>query len=222
MIEKIKEIRVQLDGLTQLTENIKNIKTKIGSGTIMGYKCDSCKEGFTTLGTFCTNCKNPKIGEPLISETYIEKTSKETEEAVKSLQLSKMWLGKVLKELGTANPYPESKNPDNEKIEPTADTFKLFPKDLNNYNGGITYNLLGINNEVLKDLNHIQKVKWLRAEIEKAENNTKETYDALFDNEDLVNTTWLFPSIIKSIEYTVEAGMWLGIELGRIRDEKNN
>ena len=36
-----------------------------------------------------------------------------------------MWLGMELKELGEANPYPESKNPDNTNVEKTADGLKL-------------------------------------------------------------------------------------------------
>ena len=36
-----------------------------------------------------------------------------------------MWLGICLKELGELDPYPESRNPDSQRIEPTADGFKL-------------------------------------------------------------------------------------------------
>lgn len=36
-----------------------------------------------------------------------------------------MWLGKDLQELGTPNPYPESKNPDSPVIHPSADGLKL-------------------------------------------------------------------------------------------------
>lgn len=36
-----------------------------------------------------------------------------------------MWLGMMLKEMGTPNPYPESYNPENAVVEPTADGLKL-------------------------------------------------------------------------------------------------
>ena len=40
---------------------------------------------------------------------------------ITKLQEATMWLGMNLKRLGEANPYPESKNPDSQRIEPTAD-----------------------------------------------------------------------------------------------------
>lgn len=44
---------------------------------------------------------------------------------ITKLQEATMWLGMNLKRLGEANPYPESKNPDSQRIEPTADGLKL-------------------------------------------------------------------------------------------------
>lgn len=44
---------------------------------------------------------------------------------ITKLQEAIMWLGMNLKRLGEANPYPESKNPDSQRIEPTADGLKL-------------------------------------------------------------------------------------------------
>jgi hypothetical protein len=38
-----------------------------------------------------------------------------------------MWLGKDLQDLNTPNPYPDSKDPTNTKIEPAADRF--VPKE---------------------------------------------------------------------------------------------
>ena len=51
--------------------------------------------------------------------------SRETSLAITKLQEAIMWLGMNLKRLGEANPYPESKNPDSQRIEPTADGLKL-------------------------------------------------------------------------------------------------
>lgn len=52
--------------------------------------------------------------------------------AITKLQEGVMWLGMDLKrineanpELGSGNPYPNSKNPDNTKIDPTADGLKF-------------------------------------------------------------------------------------------------
>ena len=51
--------------------------------------------------------------------------SRETSLAITKLQEAIMWLGMNLKRLGEANPYPESKNPDSQRIEPTADGLKF-------------------------------------------------------------------------------------------------
>lgn len=54
-----------------------------------------------------------------------ERKSAERTLAMRKLQEAVMWLGMDLKDLGTENPYPNSYNPDNNIIEPTADGLKL-------------------------------------------------------------------------------------------------
>ena len=51
--------------------------------------------------------------------------SRERSLAITKLQEAVMWLGMDLKRLNEANPYPNSKDPTNTKIEPTADGLKL-------------------------------------------------------------------------------------------------
>ena len=51
--------------------------------------------------------------------------SRERSLAITKLQEGVMWLGMDLKRLGTPNPYPNSKDPSNTNIEPTADGLKL-------------------------------------------------------------------------------------------------
>lgn len=51
--------------------------------------------------------------------------SRETSLAITKLQEATMWLGMNLKRLGELDPYPESRNPDSQRIEPTADGLKL-------------------------------------------------------------------------------------------------
>lgn len=51
--------------------------------------------------------------------------SRETSLAITKLQEAIMWLGMNLKRLGELDPYPESSNPDSQRIEPTADGLKL-------------------------------------------------------------------------------------------------
>jgi hypothetical protein len=51
--------------------------------------------------------------------------SRERALSITKLQESIMWLGMDLKELGAANPYPNSYNPNNAIVEPTADGMKM-------------------------------------------------------------------------------------------------
>jgi len=223
MEQQIKQLRVELDGLTQLVKHLTPSRE--------------------------------------VSLTYT------------SLQLSKMWLGKVLKELGTPNPYPESKTPTkyvaiqdiesthglilagtesnkvkdgyviftigegasyevdvsfsidtpyigeiaNEKIEPTADTatsnneqgVDIDPKWI--LEGGEIDHFRWV------DSTHIQKVKWLRGEIERIENRLHLLYEETCRLENRT-TIWLHQHVVESTSECIKAGMWLGMELGRVRD----
>lgn len=49
----------------------------------------------------------------------------ETANAICKLQEAIMWLGMNIKRLGELDPYPESRNPDSQRIEPTADGLKF-------------------------------------------------------------------------------------------------
>lgn len=51
--------------------------------------------------------------------------SRERSLSVTKLQESIMWLGMDLKRLNAENPYPDGMNPDNAKVEPTADGLKM-------------------------------------------------------------------------------------------------
>lgn len=51
--------------------------------------------------------------------------SREVSIAITKTQEAIMWLGMNLKRLNQPNPYPESYNSKNEKIEPTADGLKM-------------------------------------------------------------------------------------------------
>lgn len=51
--------------------------------------------------------------------------SRERAICITKLQEAVMWLGMDLKRLNAPDPYPNSKDPSNTKIEPTADGLKL-------------------------------------------------------------------------------------------------
>lgn len=54
-----------------------------------------------------------------------DRCSRERSICVTKLQEAIMWLGMDLKALNEPNPYPESYNPGNAIVEPTADGLKL-------------------------------------------------------------------------------------------------
>ena len=52
-------------------------------------------------------------------------SSREVSLSITKTQEAIMWLGMNLKRLNQPNPYPDSYNPENTKIAPTADGLKL-------------------------------------------------------------------------------------------------
>lgn len=119
--------------------------------------------------------------------------SREVALAYTSCQLSKMWLGKCLAAVGTDYPYKESKDPSTGNyIAPTADE-------------GITWTMEG---------SVIEIIKIFRASIDKVIEKLKEIQSSALPAVGLD----FFPAHTQAITYLTETGMWLGMELGRIRD----
>ncbi len=54
-----------------------------------------------------------------------ERTSRERSLAITKIQEAIMWLGMDLKALDNPSPYPDSYDPSNAKVAPTADGLKL-------------------------------------------------------------------------------------------------
>ena len=61
----------------------------------------------------------------IIQDVRALPSSRERSLSITKLQEAVMWLGMDLKRLNEPNPYPNSKDPSNTKIEPTADNLKL-------------------------------------------------------------------------------------------------
>lgn len=171
MKEQIKELRVKIDGVAQLT-----------------------KESNTN-----------HIG-----------GSKEMDKTVDSLYLAKAWLGKVLGELGEATPYAnDGKRKTVEDIEPAADTLNRFKVKSIGFNENIAstyvyYNLLKENWDMF---NYIEKVDWLRQEIQHL---THLVYQYCVEN-----SKTRFHSEI-AYKHLCEARFHLGFELERIRESSNS
>ena len=138
MKEQIVELRIKIDGLSQLIEGLVP-KTQ----AIDFLACPRLEEEL--LEAWIERAKS--VGaykESLFSN------SKEVQKAYDSLILAKAWLGKILGELGEATPYVnDGKRKEVGDIEPTADSLPI------------------VNTAHFWDtLNHIQKVDWLRCSIE--------------------------------------------------------
>lgn len=61
----------------------------------------------------------------LIQRLEKDKSNAEETLAYRALQQAKHWLGESLAILGNANPYPNSKDPSNTIVDPTADRAKV-------------------------------------------------------------------------------------------------
>jgi hypothetical protein len=181
MIEQIKTLRIEIDGLAQLCEGLKP------------YKDLDC-------------------GRILPSHNSVEIL-----EAVKSLKLSKAWLGKVLESLGSENPYGSGYKTV-EDIVPEADkaplicgaTHPQLTKQPVMYNCVDGFELGVTVPASYTNMSHIEKVDWLRTEIKRTE---VQLYNTIYFKEIGISEGEL------AYKYICEARFWLGFELGRIRDE---
>ena len=141
--------------------------------------------------------------------------SDEILESIKSLKLSKAWLGKVLGDLGSENPYGsgyktiEDIVPETDKAKTVCgimgvdgETPRLKAVDTFTLNGKIM--------SEYSQMSHIEKVDWLRTEIKAVIQRLSNVFNY---NEFGVSNGEL------ARIYLQEARFWLGFELGRVRDE---
>lgn len=173
-MKELKELRVSIDALAQLTEVLKPIN-------IFKENEDNDKAVFRKLMT----------------------NSEQIEKAVDSLYLAKAWVGKMLGEIGEETPYKnDGKRKSADDIEPTdavATKVEDYPIDSQGWG------------ERMKDVSHVEKVDWLRQQIQAAIDNTQdfsETYPYIELEQGFV------------YKYLCEARFWLGFELGRIYKAK--
>ncbi len=217
MIEKIKELRVQIDGLSQLVKNLKSFEfitkelSKEATDVALG-NIESTPDNFsistqpnrfhhlirTDRGTFRFSTA---AGDT--SQYLIDQKSKEINKCYESLILAKAWLGKVLGELGNPTPYQnDGKRIDVSSIEKTADTNFIKQDEL----------FYKINSE---GFNHIQKVDWIRQEIEKVSSNFHPIKRDVNFEVYMVYEEY-------TLKYLCEARFWLGFELQRIKETSTN
>lgn len=204
MKEQIKQIRVKIDGLSQLVKDLKTKKTQVNI---------ALKTKQETIDDFLTRVESEKLGVEIIEQ------SEQIKKCYDSLILAKAWLGKVLGKLGESTPYANDGNRKTvDDIEPTADTLNKFKVKSIGFNENVdsTYIYYNLSKENWDMFNYIEKVDWLRQEIQMISNQYKD-FVIPENNKYFVN---LF--IDKSYCYLAEARFWLGFELKRIRESSTH
>lgn len=190
MKEQIKELRVKIDGLAQLTKELKPI----------------------------TNLEEQiVIGSQIVWDKKAPRNSKEIEKAVDSLYLGKAWLGKLLGELGNENPYGSGYKT-KEDIVPTQDVAISFGiKGEEDYIEGIVnkFELEWFKKNHIEKVDWLrteiqEQYKYLSA-LKALDKGPLTSKNVLIKSQHTLNLVF---------QYLLEARFWLGFELERIKNEK--
>lgn len=211
MKEKIKELRIKIDGLAQLVEHLHPQRSfKIDIAQIPeGWDLEKFITYFKESGYAITDSRQHKLVSRAIQE--IPQQFKEVEKAKDSLYLAKAWLGKILQELGEQTPYQnDGKRKEVEHIENAVDTSKI--EKLNDYGSVSVGNYLLLPN--WGKMKHVEKVDSLREMIKDVIQEISKKYRN-------VPTPIKEVGIAGTICYThlSEARFWLGFELERIKKQ---
>ena len=198
MKEEIKNLRVKIDGLSQLVKQLKSPCKYVVPLSVIpdGVSAVDVIEMFKQQLPVLFVEDNP--------DSVHKINSNEIDKCYDSLILAKAWLGEILGKIGEETPY---KNDGNRKtvddIEPTADKdifISDFPIAPDNWTeeGPVT-------------ASHIEKVDWLRQEIQKVQKEVHAVSDCGTPVSGLL--AWKFV-----YQYLCEARFWLGFELQRIKE----
>lgn len=196
MKKEIKNLRVKIDGLSQLVKQLKPPCKYVVPLSVIpdGVSAVDVIEMFKQQLPVLFVEDNP--------DSVHKINSNEIDKCYDSLILAKAWLGEILGKIGEETPYKNDGNRKTvEDIEPTADVSSgqgLFKDD---------FELLWWNTE----LNHIEKVDWLRQEIQKVQKEVHAVSDCGTPVSGLL--AWKFV-----YQHLCEARFWLGFELQRIKE----
>lgn len=202
MKEEIKNLRVRIDGISQLVKELKDRQCIININSIP--ESIDLKEFMTTFN----NGGNLFIDKKTESDIQILPTH-EVSKCYNSLILSKAWLGKVLGELGEETPYKNDGNRRGvEDIESPADISNIIHATTNapNLFDDSIQQINGWENK-----NYIEKVDWLREEIGKVFKSWKEL--------NIIGMRWT--QVVSFEQHIQEARFWLGFGLQRIKEQDN-
>lgn len=215
MKEKIKELRLKIDGLSQLVKPLRgeskyliNIRSKPEHLDIENWM-----KIFEERNYLFVNGND---------ETSRELTqSNEIQKCYDSLILAKAWLGKILGELGEATPYINDGNRKEVKdIESVADK----AVDIRNSVGAALFinkntgNLITTDTTEWLKMSHIEKVDWLREEIKHLLKFYIDLHPEEVRNDNKHPNVHYYKLYYKKC--LEEARFWLGFELQRIKENK--
>lgn len=215
MKEQIKELRVKIDGLYQLTKELTTYQIPFAIKVNNDFQFT--EEQLTLIK------QQPVmvlVEEGIRPTTTIIKT-KQIEDAAHSLIYAKAWLGKCLGELGAENPYKSGYKTVSD-IEPTADVKKLdieigIKGESNYIEGSINYSdylIKGNPDNFWAKMNHIEKIDWLRTEIQILINELSKWY-----THTPTPTREFNIARTNAYNHLCEAKFALGFELQRIKEE---
>lgn len=212
MKEKIKELRVRIDGLSQLVEGLEQgIKFMIDL---------SAKPENITVAEWLEIFKQTNF---LFVDGFNDSKAiyenVEIKECHKNLILAKAWLGKVLGELGENTPYSnDGKRKTVKDIEPAADKPVNVGNNIGentwyngNFNATESKGDLIIEGKHWSDFNHIEKVDWLRQEIKNVQKEVHTVSDCGTPISGLLAWNFIY-------QHLCEARFWLGFELQGIKE----
>lgn len=225
-IKQLKQLTVEIDGLAQLTKELKPVSSE-SDIDIRGNK------------------KGEDLLKYLEDKKYFNVNSKEIEKAVDSLYLAKAWSEQLLSWLNIktytvieSEGFGVLESPMQEKFRKTFNTreeaeefLDSYRKDKNlswaNWETPYTYKIKEDNIQEITDVNtnldylnwkeekpHIEKVDWLRGSIE-------QTLLAIrFIGELPLSGSVYFDTFVNNITtHLSEARFWLGFELERLKNE---
>lgn len=195
MKSKIKELRVSIDGLSQLVKGLNPRVMVVDLAMIP--KRQTAEDFMNMIKNHQTCFVNKSIdNSPVIQEIVAH----EIEKAYDSLILGKAWLGKMLGELGEETPYKNDGDRTTvADIEPTSNK---------------ALNYAPIDTTVYCELSNISKIDMLREEIGKYISEVK----VLDRNVPRIDNREVAIARTNAYNCLCEARMWLGFELSRIRD----
>ncbi len=211
MKNKIKQLRIEIDGLAKLVKELNPID-------YFTVDIDSIPNGIA-MDKFLEMFEKGKIE---VVDTHEAITPKmiyhgELEKSYDSLILAKAWLGKILGELGAKTPYKNDGNRKSiEDIEEAADTSNLGEEGKILYS--TTNTVLARSYMTQKEWDnkfHIEKVDWLREKIKTLVVEIQELFSEVSIPRSIATAQ------TNSYNHLSEARFWLGFELQRIKELEN-